>query len=93
MKIRQLSGSLKWTGIRAFIHPSNVDIDNAMLTYPNFVIKPGNFRSIYLTKVNIVSLSSKQNPCFAEETLIGYACISNMVVVIFVVIFGPLYFF
>ena len=61
-------------GYQVLIHPPDVDIDSAMLSYPNFIVDQGDFREIKLSKVNIFSLTSKENPCFDDDALFGTAC-------------------
>ena len=61
-------------GYQVLLHPPDMDIDSAMLSYPNFKVDQGDFREIKLSKVNIFSLSSKENPCYDDDALFDTAC-------------------
>ena len=65
----------KHGGFRIFLRPSNVDFDNAINTYPSFVVHPGDDRTIQISKVNLMSISSEDNPCIEEDIPIEESCI------------------
>ena len=69
----------KHGGFRLFLRPSNVDFDNAINAHPSFEIYPGDKRTIQISKVNLLSISSEDNPCIEEDVPIEVACIYKMV--------------
>ena len=66
-------------GFRIFLRPSNVDFDNAINAYPSFEIYPGDKRTIQISKVNLMSISSDDNPCIEEDIPIEDSCVFKMV--------------
>ena len=64
---------------RIFLRPSNVDFDNAINAYPSFDIFPGDNRNILISKVNLLSISSEDNPCIEGDFSIETSCIYKKV--------------
>ena len=64
---------------RIFLRPANVDFDNAINAYPSFDIFPGDKRNILMSKVNLLSISSNENPCIEDDISIETSCIYKKV--------------
>ena len=69
-------------GYHVLLHPPHVDIDSAMLSYPKFIVDKDDSREIKLSKVNIFSLSSTENPCYNDDTLFDTTCAVEKVKII-----------
>ena len=73
--LKEISGQNgSYGGYQIFIHPPKVDIENALLWYPNFYVNPGDIRMVKLSKVKVNALSTKQNPCFDNDILLDATC-------------------
>ena len=61
-------------GYQLYLHPPDEDIDSAILSYPQFEVNQGEIKKIKLSKVNLFSLSSDENPCYNDHTLFDETC-------------------
>ena len=89
IKLRQLaSNEINAYGFRIFLRPSSVEFDNAINSYPNFDVYPGDKKTILFSKTNLNSISSKENPCIDANIPIQVSCVHEKAEIEFIEAFG-----
>ena len=74
-----MAGESKENGFTLYVHPSNADFYNLDNDFLTFNIRPGGNAKIFLSKINLQSISTPNNPCLNDEAITGDSCVMKKV--------------